>query len=309
MDVIIDIQALYGKDGDFLPKEVGVATLQDDSLGHWVVAAPYDFGELPKEIRAKNNRLTCFHHGLEWVDGDTPLQKIYENLKALCRYALRIYTRGAQKAWILQDVLGREIINLEDLGGPSFKKMPDSPIYCIHHGVSKDDSARCALNNVGRIKGWLQFQTENDANPIYTDPINPPTVQRKDRCKESPLSPEKKNNNDNKGEKGRHSKYIYEEATNIKSTVEPTVDCHTVSVEDELFGLFRSKLEIKSSRSQVSPPTPPPRRDRKRPFSHYEPTHRYSQHHEQLGGLGCPTPYPSSDERSLCSGSHTESLV
>lgn len=166
----MDIQALYGKQGEFLPKEIAVTSLEGDNFGHWIIEAPYEFGKIPKTIRESNNCLTCFHHGLEWFDGDTPLSKVYDNLKNLSRYALRVYTRGEQKASLLRNILGRDIINLEDYEGPSLKNMPKDKAWCYYHGVAREESGACALNNARKIKLWLLTRMSDNTDPIYAEP-------------------------------------------------------------------------------------------------------------------------------------------
>lgn len=307
MDAIVDIQALYGKNGEFLPKEIAVTTLQGDHFGHWVIDAPYDFGELPKEVRASNNRLTCFHHGLEWVDGDTPLRKVYAALRAMCRYALRIYTRGVQKAEILRDVLGRDIINLEEYEGPTFRNMPPYDTWCIYHGVSKEDAAKCALNNVGKIKRWLQTQLLDDVNPIYTEPVG--AAKRKDR----PSDIVKKTVHDEIPKDNNRAsvvrEYIVGEAVTVDDSATPNTCDSTVPAE-EIVALYRNKLH--------SPPPPPKRQPstsgsrggnhtqyrKRRPHSGHE-----GIYNEQSGSTGGATARISPDERSLPRRSHPESLV
>lgn len=309
MDVIIDIQALYGKHGEFLPKEIAVTTLQGEHFGHWVIDAPYDFSELPKEIGASNNRLTCFHHGLEWVDGDTPLPKVYNALRSMCRYALRIYTRGVQKAEILRDVLGRDIVNLEEYDGPTFKNMPDYDSWCIYHGVSKEDAAKCALNNVGKIKRWLQSQVLDSVNPIYSEPVG--AVVRKDRPNDTMKKAIRIDIPEDTDRTSVSRDYISPLPAASISSVAPNTFDGTVPAEGEIVALYRNKRH--------SPP-PPPRRQqtptasrsahhhhhqrRRRPHSGVE-----SVYNEQSGGTSGSTTCLSTDERSLPCRSHPESLV
>lgn len=303
----MDMQALYGKNGEFLPKEIAVTTLQGEHIGHWVIDAPYEFGELPSEIRSSNNRLTCFQHGLEWVDGDTPLAKVYTNLRAMCRYALRIYVRGVQKAEILRDVLGRDIINLEDYEGPSFKNMPSYDTWCIYHGVSKEDAPKCALNNVGKIKRWLQFQHLDNENPIYMEPLG--AVPLKDRTCDTVEKPIKINISNETHSATVTKEYIA--PTPVKSGNSATLNiCDgTASAEGEIVALYRNK--------RIAPPTPPPKRQstptttsrghhhrRRRPHSGIE-----GVYNEQSAGNAGSTTRLSSDERSLPRRSNTESLV
>lgn len=320
MDAIVDIQALYGKHGDFLPKEVAVTTLQGDNIGHWVVEAPYGFGDLPKDIRGSNNQLTCYHHGIEWVDGDTPLWKVYVNLRAMCRYAIRIYTRGAQKAEVLQDLLGRDIINLENFEGPSFKKMPPYDTWCIYHGIAREDNATCALNNVGKLKRFLESQLVDTSNPIYSEPLG--DVTRKDRPYDTDKKPPRitpPSATEIAAAAASSHGYIAQVPAKGGSSFTANTCDGTVPAGDEIVALFRST----TLESAPPPPTPPKRQAtpaatrgghhhhhhhhqhrRRRPHQGHE-----SVYNEQSGATESTTTHPGSDERSVSCRSYPESLV
>ena len=53
----------------------------------------------------------------------------------LVRDAQNIYVRGFQKVNLLERVLGRNIVNLEEYSCPSFKNLPEvDDHFCIYHG-------------------------------------------------------------------------------------------------------------------------------------------------------------------------------
>lgn len=157
-DYIIDVQGFYDKDGEFLPKEVAVLGIDCKVSRHWIVK--YDLKEhsvinLPVGLLASNTYLTCHHHGLEWYDGESNLTDVYMTLRKITRNALRIYVRGYQKKEILQSLLGRQIINLEEYRCPSFKNLPrDSEHFCAEHGAMKQYFA-CALAYTYKLRNWL----------------------------------------------------------------------------------------------------------------------------------------------------------
>lgn len=312
MDVIVDIQALYDKEARFLPKEVAVVTMQNDFIGHWIVAPPYDFSELPRRIALNNNSLTCFHHGLEWIDGDTSIEKLFLNLRAVTRYAIRIYVRGLQKAELLRSVLGRDIVNLEDFEGPPFRKMPTSETYCIYHGIANDDLTKCALNNAMRIKRWLILKHAEAVTPIYTEPMitstpkarsyHPPRPQPIGRgCKPTKLDFSKSS------DKSVCFEYIDKSVSSASHSLETYASPHTpknstnvdgsLSGENDFKGFYRRS---KSPAPLYVAPTPPPR-SRHNICS--------AVNNEQCRGTKSAAASNSADERCLSSRPDSEMLV
>lgn len=157
MDIIIDLQGMRGKELEFIPKEISVVGVKTPLTAHWIIAPPCHFGELPRESRVQNNYLTKFYHGVEWFDGDVACKQAYANLREISRVSRRIYTRGNDKAVLLRDVTSRDIINLEgEENAPSYFNMPASRRRCFRHGLMRDSTLRCAMNQAFRIKKWLR---------------------------------------------------------------------------------------------------------------------------------------------------------
>lgn len=328
MAIIVDIQALYGSAGEFLPKEIAVTATHNEHYGHWLVEPPYDFGDLPKHVRTSNNNLTCYHHGLEWVDGDTPLRKVYANLRAMCRNTLRIYTRGLQKAELLRDVLGREIINLEEFDGPSFKNMPINNTFCIHHGMLKEDRATCALNNVARIRSWINFRELNSVSPIYSQPLATSTPIKKKQATPSTTTTTTTSTNSEASNKNKKNQtirnscaiqtskeYIFHDDTPAYISPDVSLIVGTEPANDEIVALFRAKDQAPTlpAKQQVPrKPTPPPRRNNKlqrRRQSLVRQQQLLPQSHEQSSAAGGAATNTCSDQRCLPSRPHTESMV
>lgn len=155
MDYVVDIQGFRSAYKEFLPKEVTVATLDHRYFAHWIIEPPYAFSELDENARIANNYVTCYHHGIDWFDGDISLKKLYKNLQEIAGSAYRILTRGHEKAKFLEAVTSRRIINLEHSGCPPFAKLEPAREYCFFHGVKKEEFYTCSLNNAVKLKKWL----------------------------------------------------------------------------------------------------------------------------------------------------------
>lgn len=160
MDYVIEIQGFRDIEDHFILKEVAILTLGHDYSGHWIAAPPYPFTQLSTRAKHQNNWLSCYYHGIEWFEGDVPYKQVACNLREVARTARRIYTRGREKARLLQDITTRRIINLEEVSCPPFKKLPSPDSYCFHHGVRKEAYFACALNNATILKIWLEKTKE-----------------------------------------------------------------------------------------------------------------------------------------------------
>lgn len=167
-DYIIDIQAFHDKDGVYLPKEIAIVALDYNFISHWIVKPPCAYDELPKGIISTNSYLTCYQHGLEWYDGESTLEDVYSSLRVAARDAQNIYVRGFQKVNLLERVLGRNIVNLEEYSCPSFKNLPQvDDHFCIYHG-GKADHYSCALTYAYKLRIWLR-KTLYNYNDIARD--------------------------------------------------------------------------------------------------------------------------------------------
>jgi hypothetical protein len=147
-DYVIDVQGFHDIIGEFLPKEIAVLGIHGNYIAHWMIKydeTVHNTAEFPIGILATNTYMTCYHHGIEWFDGEADLVAVYNALRGIARNALRIYVRGHQKQELLQKQLGRQIINLEEYRCPSFKNLPrDNRHYCAYHGL-KGEYFACAL--------------------------------------------------------------------------------------------------------------------------------------------------------------------
>lgn len=171
IDYIVDVQGFYDRHGEFLPKEIAVLGIDCRVFRHWIVkynVKEHSIINLPVSVLASNTYLTCHHHGLEWYDGESNLNDVYMTLRKITRNALRIYVRGYQKKELLQTMLGRQILNLEEYRCPSFKNLPQgNEHFCTEHAEMKQYFA-CALAYTYKLRDWLTrslvFSTEDEVD-------------------------------------------------------------------------------------------------------------------------------------------------
>lgn len=163
IDYVIDIQAFHNKDGSFSPKEIAIIGLEYNFVSQWIVKPECGYDELPKGVISTNSYLSCFQHGIEWYDGESLLEDVYASLRVIVRNAQNIYVRGYQKEKLLERVLGRQIVNLEDYSCPSFKYLPKTGHFCAYHSRKTEDFA-CASSYAHRLRAWLRKALDKESS-------------------------------------------------------------------------------------------------------------------------------------------------
>lgn len=163
MDIVVDIQGFRNAEKKFIPKEVAVVAIDAPIVNHWIMIAPHSFAELPEKIRRENNWLTRNYHGIEWFDGETNWKYFTSQLRQIIKCVRHIYVRGNEKASYLQNLLSRNIYNLEDIS-PAFKNLTVEE-ECGHHGFRKKFGIfHCALRNAHKLKSWIVAQNNFDSD-------------------------------------------------------------------------------------------------------------------------------------------------
>ena len=170
MDVIIDIQGFRDRLKKFLPKEVAIVTLQKKSVKHFIVSPPCKFTELPDDVKLTNSYCTTNLHGIQWFAGECNLDTLHKHLYNTAETAVRIYTRGEDKARYIEEVIGRSIINLENYETPNFVKLENlfkESWVCGKH-VEKSmnrfncHQEHCALRRACLLRKWFWSRVPED---------------------------------------------------------------------------------------------------------------------------------------------------
>lgn len=177
MDYIIDIVGFHDSHDKLIAKEVSIVALNKEYFAHWMVTAPHAFSELPIKIQVQNSRLTSYHHGIEWFEGDIPHRQLHANLRELIRTARFIFVRGSQEAKLAQDITALSTENLEEYQCPSVYNLPNCSTFCCFHGSRHKEIYFCALNNAMKIKHWVgkNFASTSSLN-VYHKNIEPKSL-------------------------------------------------------------------------------------------------------------------------------------
>lgn len=157
MEVAIAVNGFRGRDWKFLAKEIAITTVTGNILGHWIIAPPYPFTDLPDSVQAENNRRTQEIHKIEWFEGEASADKVYQNVYDIVRSATTIYTVGEESRLFLKKLICRDVRNVETFRNwKVFVETYPTRTMCILHAVKcHPDDNRCAIATARQIKKWL----------------------------------------------------------------------------------------------------------------------------------------------------------
>ena len=161
MDFVIDVQGFKDANHEFLPKEVSIISLQDNVAGHWIIAPPCPYEELPEDVKSSNDYISRRMLGIQWFDGEVSLRKLRHHLYNVARKASRIYVRGDRKARYIESIMARKIINLEDYSpSTSFAELQKQfkcDQVCCFHACRGDEYKNqfCTVRRSHVLKQWL----------------------------------------------------------------------------------------------------------------------------------------------------------
>ena len=102
MEYVIEIQSVRDRNNKPLPKEIGIVSLQEDVIGHWIISPPCAFDSLPCDIKTANDFISSRMLGIHWFDGFMELNELYFHLQKLAQGAMRIYIHGSENAKFIQ---------------------------------------------------------------------------------------------------------------------------------------------------------------------------------------------------------------
>ena len=92
--------------------------------------------------------------------GSTNQKYFTSRLREITRHVGNIFTAESEKARYLQNLLSRNIYNLENIA-PAFKNIPEEEgggRLCCFHGFGKFAAYHCALRNANKLKRWILMQ-------------------------------------------------------------------------------------------------------------------------------------------------------
>lgn len=167
MVIVLDIQGFYGRDNEFLPKEIAYMNPYTEKSHVFLLKLPYKIDELNAKQKKSAYYCSSSHHGLSWSSGITNLSDIFKILEKLISFE-KIYVKGQQKCdWIKQtfeqNKYKYELVNLEDSNEHKISCLQNlrrskGHLYpeCIFHS----NVFTCAFQNVHLIASLIKVKPD-----------------------------------------------------------------------------------------------------------------------------------------------------
>ncbi|EFN75574.1 hypothetical protein EAI_17598 [Harpegnathos saltator] len=189
MDVIIEVQCFRDSNDTYMLKEVAIVSINEAFVGHWILAPEYLFAELNEKSRRINNWLSLNYHGIEWYDGETNPKYFYSRLHETTSHIRGFMTKGKEKASYLQNLLARNVYNLENISPTASDLSPSERIescsfHCSFHTFRKHRHYHCALRDAYKLKHWFIEQSQiniRKRDNIYMTRCLSPKIDEEDR--------------------------------------------------------------------------------------------------------------------------------
>lgn len=149
---VIDFQGYLTPQNCYIAKEVTIIDLDYPSVfWHWLFKPPSQ-----EDAQNLSANKWIFHnlHGLNWYDGDVE----YSELRSLCQKSTENFTilfaKGLEKSIFLEELIGKEVFDLQDFGCPSLKCLTSTLEFtkCIYHCGRKSN---CSLKFAKILVDWI----------------------------------------------------------------------------------------------------------------------------------------------------------
>lgn len=153
----LDVQGFKGNNNKFIAKEVAVTFGSDAEYQNFIIKPPFEFKKLDFIYQKQAKWLTKNHHGFHWKDGSITFSTVRAFLCKNLKHS-EIYVKGIEKKTWIENILNKEVYNLEDLTCPNFQQLYETittPRLCsAHNGI-------CALRNALVIRKFLDHKMKN----------------------------------------------------------------------------------------------------------------------------------------------------
>lgn len=157
--IILECQCYKNTQNNFIIKELAYASCNDSYYnGVYLFKPPHSFVGVIKDVE-----WTRSYHGFEWTEGVTKYEELESILKSVTEDFDTIYTKGLEKSIFLSQVLGRVVIDLNDIINKRLDQLVEEIRECPFH-MNKKGSYRCAYSNALNLSKWL-----NDNERTRTD--------------------------------------------------------------------------------------------------------------------------------------------
>lgn len=145
-----------GETQDLVVKELAIVDPDQNTSQSWIFKPPFPFTELPIALKYTNDYISTHTIGLHWDDGDLAYSDLKTILMIYTQASSVLCTYGETRQHFLQRLLGRPVINIEDLQCPKYIDLCFPVSSCVHprHQFEK---YRCAVREAKAYGQYLKY--------------------------------------------------------------------------------------------------------------------------------------------------------
>lgn len=157
MDLVIDVECLFGVDGGFVVKELAILSTSGHMGCTWSYQPPYEWENLPRDVRRRNNWASKYLHHIQWNEGSEPYEGLILHLVSEVSPEACVFVKGPRKAEFLSRLLNRPVVELGQLGCPRADKLPETLLKCENGslGACHRWNRRCATVKCMQFVEWM----------------------------------------------------------------------------------------------------------------------------------------------------------
>lgn len=132
--MIVEIQAFRDNENKYIVKELALVSSYLHNRNLYLFKPPYNIEQLNETAMKQTVWCTDHYHGLPWNYGDVDYRELPFILRSHANQHKVICTKGSEKAKWLQEILKRDVIDLDPIVQTSFKRLPRTSYYCpLYH--------------------------------------------------------------------------------------------------------------------------------------------------------------------------------
>lgn len=168
---VIDFDG-FPHENSFMIREFAIVEVDRYETWHYLILPPYNLsllgGEELKQVYCSQKD----YHKIDWNNGFLEYHELFPILHHIFKNAEVLYVKGGEKAAFLQQVTGKYVVDLDEIGCPPASCIPTSKILmgigCAYKPPSNQDeeSDFCCIIFARKYKTWLKNSFFNPTDEL-----------------------------------------------------------------------------------------------------------------------------------------------
>lgn len=175
--VVIELEGFQLRPDVFVIKELAFCDVQYGYHSRWSFLPPHPWELLSSKHKKTFSWLTRHGHRMQWDSGDLPYASLQYILTSLFVSYTHIYSKGLEKCKFIQNLCGRNILDLNDFKCPKVHEIQEvMMLSCPNHSPPFH---HCALRKAVSYANFIK-ESLSSTGVIYAQDVDhrtPPTSE------------------------------------------------------------------------------------------------------------------------------------